>query len=166
MSGTPEAVASEYTRMFIEEAKKSQTGQAKKKNVRWGTKTMVYTDAKVTVNEAEIVLDVQVEAKRAANHANLGFSIKDSADQTILGTNSQIKKVKIKDLAPGAKVTLRWTFPNIFRDDEYTLDLAAMDKDGEVWDWWEGVKTFKIFKEEKTPFKINTQTDLEVRITE
>jgi lipopolysaccharide transport system ATP-binding protein len=166
LSGNAETVAGEYTKMFIEEAKKKDADESKEKTVRWGTKTMTYTDAKVTVTDDKIIVEARAQAKRAANNANLGFSIKDATGHTLLGTNSQIKRVPIKDLKAGAKVSVRWTFPNIFKDDTYTLDLAAQDKDGEVWDWWEDVKSFKVLKEEKTPFRVNPRTELEVRIDE
>jgi ABC-2 type transport system ATP-binding protein len=163
-SGDPESVASKYTRMFIEESKDDQTSQSEEKSNRWGTKTVIYKDAKVEVNDDEIVLKIEAEARELASHANFGFSIKGATGQVILGTNSQIKKTHIEELPKGSKIYLSWRFPNIFKDDEYTLDLAAISKNGEVWDWWEGAKTFKVFKEEKTPYKINPQTSLEVRV--
>jgi hypothetical protein len=149
--------------MFIEEAKKKSTDSSEAKSVRWGTKTMTYRDAKVTITDDHIIIDAHAQAKKPAGNANLGFSIKDATGHTLLGTNSQIRKVPIKDLEAGATVSVRWTFPNILKDDTYTLDLAAQSKDGEVWDWWEDVKTFKILKEEKTPFRVNPRIELAIR---
>jgi ABC-2 type transport system ATP-binding protein len=162
-SGTPELIASKYTKMFFDEAKKNQS-DTNERSERWGTRAVLYKKPTVSIDENEITISVQAEVKQAVSHANFGFSIKDSTDQILMGTNSQIKKIQIEDLPKGASITLTWKVPNIFRDDTYGLNVAVIDNNGEVWDWWEDAASFKVFKEEKTPYKINPDIDLTLKV--
>jgi ABC-2 type transport system ATP-binding protein len=161
--GSSEMISSMYTKMFIEDSQKNQR-DSDEGSERWGTRAVAYKKPTVTVGDKKVTIMAEAEAREDVAHANFGFSLKDTTGQVFMGTNSQIKKVKVDELPKGSVVSLTWEFPNIFRNDTYELNLAVVDKDGEVWDWWESAATFRVFKEEKTTYRINPEIDLILKV--
>lgn len=152
--GTADKIASKYTRMFIEEAKSSVNKQ-EEDSKRWGTGAIQYSKVNVSVSAETITLKLVSKANLAVDNPNFGFSIRNASGQALMGTNSQIKKQKITALEEGAKAKITWKFANIFNDGDYYLDLAIVDTNGEVWDWWEDAFEFTVLKEERTPYPIH-----------
>jgi len=162
-SGKPEKIATKYAKLFMDQAR-SQTEDEAGVSSRWGTGAVKFTDIKVAVSEELITIDLKAVANETVENSNFGFSVKDATGQTLLGINSQIKRKKIDTLTAGTKVDLTWQFPNVLKDGDYFVDLAVIDKDGEVWDWWEEAKVFRVLKEERTPYPISPAVDLKLTV--
>ncbi len=162
-AGSANKISAQYTRMFIEDTKTDISSDEQKSN-RWGTGELKFTSPKIVVNDDFIEINAEAKAKEKVENVNLGFSISDAAGQKLMGTNSVIKKKKIPKIAKGAIVEVNWKFQNVLRDGEYFVDLAAVNTNNSVWDWWEEAKMFSVMKEEKTMYLVDPETHLSLRI--
>ncbi len=158
--GSADEIASKYTRMFFDEGYEATDA---KEYSRWGDGTVKYTDLSVSVSEEKINLKLTAKAYDAMESPNFGFTIKNSAGQGILGTNTNIKKQRLDQLTKGQEVQLHWTFPNILGDGEYYIEPAIVWQDGRVADWWERAKSIKIQKEEHTPHAASPSIELTLK---
>ncbi len=160
-AGSANKVATKYTRMFIEDA---TTDNAKESNKnRWGTGDVKYSKPVIRVTNETIELRVVVKANKNVENLNLGFSISDASGQKLLGTNSQTKKKRIRQLGKDRTIEVFWKFQNILRDGEYFVDLAAVNTNNTVWDWWEESAMFRVRKEESTIYSVHPNIELEVK---
>ena len=162
-AGSANKVATKYTRMFIEDATTDNAKESNKNKNRWGTGELKFTSPKIVVNDDFIEINAEAKAKEKVENVNLGFSISDAAGQKLMGTNSVIKKKKIPKIAKGATVEVKWKFQNILRDGEYFVDLAAVNTNNTVWDWWEESAMFRVRKEESTIYSVHPNIELEVK---
>lgn len=157
-SGMADKIATQYTRMFLKvnEDTKQQTSSSK----RWGNNKVVYKDIKVDVSKEKISILLEATANESLENPNFGFMIRDGGGQILLGTNSQIKKKRIKEIKRGDKLKIIWEFQNIFNDGQYYVEPAIVGQNGEVCDWWEDSKKFTVRKEERTSFAVNPPIEL------
>jgi len=162
-AGKANEVSVKYTRMFIDDAKSHTNTQGEDSN-RWGTGELKFSTPKITVSDDFIEINVDAVAKETVENVNLGYSISDASGQKLLGTNSVIKKQKIPKIEKNKKITVKWKFQNMLRDGEYFLDLAAVNTNNSVWDWWEESEMFSVRKEEKTMYLVDPETQLSLEI--
>lgn len=164
-SGSADKIATTYTRMFMEEAKdeNSKDNGKARDTKRWGTGAVKYQKPTVNITDDFIEFRITANVKEPVVDANFGFSVSDATGQKLLGTNSVIKKQKVAILKIDQKVEIEWRFPNILRDGDYFLDLAAVGTNNEVWDWWEEATDFKVLKEEKTTYPTQPTIDLHLK---
>jgi ABC-2 type transport system ATP-binding protein len=153
-TGSADTIATKYTRMFLEEARRDVSDEDKLAT-RWGTKTMIYEDVSTQVSGDTVIINLVAKANSDAEGPNFGFSVRDAGGQTIMGINTSIKKQRIDRISKGNRVKLKWEFPNIFKDGKYSIELAIQGHNGEIWDWWEDASTLSILKEERTPYITN-----------
>jgi ABC-2 type transport system ATP-binding protein len=161
-TGTAEKIATTYSRMFIEQA--HEDNEKKDEDTRWGTKAVCYTDVKIIVNEKNISIELMAVANENVEDANFGFSIKDVGGQSLFGTNSQIKRTSIESFVKDSSIKLTWSLPNILKDGDYFLNLAVVNKNGEVWDWWDEAGEFTVYKEERPPYLVSPEINLTVEL--
>lgn len=160
--GTADKVATKYTQLFIEEAK---SGQGNKKGSRWGDEALKYSsiklDSQKVTNQTNIKIYLTAKAKQDVKNPNFGFLIKTAAGAPVLGTNTQIKKQQIDFVKKGQTIKLEWTVPNVFSDGTHYIDPAIVYQGGyQVADWWEEALSFKVYKEEKTPYITTPPVDV------
>lgn len=162
-AGTAQKVASEYDRLFMADAR--QTGSVARAG-RWGNKDVEFTKVKVSpgkiTTEKSVDIDMELKARKEISNIKVGFSVKNSADALVLGSNNQIAKQKIRPLSKGDKVHLRWTIPNVFNDGEYFVNAAIESEDSAPCDWWEEAARFRVFKETRTGFFVFPDIQLKV----
>lgn len=161
-AGTPEAVATEYTKLFMHTNRVSQTNE-----VRWGDGVAKYTDVDVKLNTRDpygaVTITTTLHAYEGIRPI-AGFSIKDAAGNTILGTNTRIKKSDIPAMKAGEEVKVIWKVPNVFSDGTLYLNLAATHDNGITeCDHWEEAASFIIYKEERTPYSITPDMQVEIK---
>jgi len=164
--GLPSKVATEYTRMFMEQSESGRGNDRDEK--RWGDGVITYTDVRVTPKQLKgsqaLNIKLTAVAKETVERPIFGFLIKNAAFTNILGSNSQIIRQRIDQLAAGQSIDMEWTVPNIFNDGHYYVDPAISYKNGsQIADWWEEATEFTVFKEDKTPYIVNP--DLEFNYT-
>lgn len=165
--GSPNDIATQYTRMFVEDnQKQSETSQKNKKDDRWGTLQLEHRSPTINVATQNININVKIHANEDAQDLILGFSIRDASGQSLLGTNSQIKGTKIQDMKKGQDIQIGWQFPNILKDGRYSVDLAAVDKTSQVLDWWEAALNFDVHKDEKVPYPVSPDIVLKIEQNE
>lgn len=162
VEGDPEVVAQHYTRMFMEKTNSKENKISGGK--RWGDGALRYKDIKVTPKvvreQKQITISARIKAKEKIENPVFGFSIKNSAGQHILGTNSKLKQVKPKTIPEGEEAEVKWEIPHIFGDGDYSVTLAATRANGQECDWWDDAGSFTVFKEEKTPYVVTPDVKL------
>jgi len=153
-------VAMEYTKLFTEDKNKTVGSKIDHETEkRWGDGAIRYikTIAKPKKLKDEKTLEIIAQAQAYENVETpiFGFSVKNSAGEYLLGTNTKIKGVKTKNVKPGDRINIHWTIPNIFADGKYYVNPAVERADGITeCDWVEEAEEFSVFKEERTPYNI------------
>lgn len=166
LAGTSSEVASAYTRMFADETAHSKN-ELKEKKKRWGSGEVKFTG--VTINptnvSSEKMLTLRVKAKGIKptdGEVILGFKVKDSEGKPIIGTNTRIKKKDIV-LSKGDEVSVEWTFPMLFNDGFYYIDLVSeADSYTGIYDWWEDAIRFEVARNEQSSYSINPIIETDV----
>jgi ABC-2 type transport system ATP-binding protein len=159
-SGSADEIASKYTRMFFD---KTYEASDAKEYTRWGDGAVKYTSLDIDVTEEHVNVKLNAKAFSDMDSPNFGLTIKNTAGQGILGTNTNIKNERLPHLKNGQEVELSWTFPNILNDGEYYVEPAIVWQDGRVADWWERAKSIKIQKEEHTPHAVAPFIELKLK---
>jgi ABC-type glutathione transport system ATPase component len=157
--GSADKIAARYTQMFIEEASGSPEDQSKKTK-RWGDKRITFTDVivtptRLTKNDQLLTVTTEVQSKEDMENPAIGFIIKNSAGQNIIGTNTKLQHVKLRDIGKGQKTRAHFTIPNVFADGHYVVDVAVVSENGSVCEWWEEAKTFSSYEENPTPYVVS-----------
>ena len=193
--GTSEDIASRYTRLFnptqhagpteqLRAADEAQadTGAAPEDtdapddastpsdDSRWGEGDVRYRSIRapeVLIDDGDLVLEMEAEAKSDVEEAVYGFMISNSSGQPVLGTNSLLKKQPCGGLTKGERVTVRWSVPNVFSEGLHFIDVAIVDHSGHtVYDWWNEAASFTVVKEETTPYIVTPSADFEFARTQ
>jgi ABC-2 type transport system ATP-binding protein len=165
--GSPDSIAQDYSRMFIEAS--SQQNNTAEKSKRWGTGAAAYNRASLNSEalstEKELVISTEVTTTKDMDGLIVGFMIKNSAGQILAGTNNVLEDQPLSKLRNNQKLKLKWTIPNIFSDGYYSVDLAAVEKNGEECDWWESALNFKVLRaREHAPYVVSPPIKLNVDI--
>jgi ABC-2 type transport system ATP-binding protein len=157
--GTATKIASMYTKMFINQATDDESNS--NKDTRWGDGSLRISNVKFSKKrysdgDENVDFSYVVTAKRDIVDPVMGFLIKTTAQQPLLGTNNSLLQVKQKPMLKGDKVTVRWSVPNIFNTGTLLLEPSVIYNNGsETADWWEEAGIFDVFKETKTPYIVN-----------
>lgn len=152
--GTGETIANKYSQLFLDRLQDDKGGEL---DNRWGDGRAMYTDIqleKETLREKDkLVFRVTFEAKKHIDSIVAGSSLTNSAGVEYCGTNTEHKKIKIKNLKKGERVSIRWEYPNIFTDGRHYINLSLHGRaGGAVADWWTEAAHFNVVKPEKSPF--------------
>jgi ABC-2 type transport system ATP-binding protein len=165
-SGTAEKVASEYIKMFTPKAEDQEQEVGAK---RWGTGAVRYTKVKVRKEgegrKAKIIITTQATAKTDVESPIFGFLVRDAAGNAILGTNNQIAHHDVPDLKAGESIEVEWQFDNILSDGKHYVEPSVILADHvTVFDWWEEAATFRVYKEERTPYGVTPVFDIKTKL--
>ena len=158
-SGTAARVSVKYTRLFMTNDAATLEDDVEPDENRWGNRQVVIEKAKLSAHNLnedsnEVRLDVTIRAETDSPDTVVGFVVKNAADEEICGTNTRIMRTPIPPLGKGQRYNLEWSFPNIFTDGTYTIDVAVHRSDGvTVNDWWEKALTFRVKRSEQTSYK-------------
>ncbi len=167
LDGTAEQVAEQYTQLFSKESE-DQPEHDKTTGARWGDGrarvSKVHVSKKqLTKHDKELVITSSVTANQDLEGPILGFSVKDSADNMLFGTNSRIKRQRLGDLKKGQTVEARWTVPNIFADGRHYVNVTVEHSDGiSVCDWWVEAESFTARNDEQTAYSIAPPVELTI----
>lgn len=171
--GSAEDIAERYTRLFVEEeANKEEADDHTKGGERWGDGSVSIdyvrpTKKLLTADDAELVVEVAFTAKKDVEAPVVGFSVKDSADNALFGTNTRIKKLKIGDMKQGETRTIVWKAPNIMADGKHFVNATIEHDDGiSVCDWWNEAATFGVHKSERTAYTITPPISVNIETKE
>ncbi|HSE29121.1 MAG TPA: ABC transporter ATP-binding protein [Candidatus Saccharimonadales bacterium] len=164
--GKPSDIAESYTRLFNEEAEAAISED--KSATRWGNKKAIVdwvkvADKKLTPEQKTIIVEMQVTANQDIENPVVGFSIKDSADNRLFGTNTFIKGKKLGLLKQGESFKITWQAPNILADGRHYVDATIEEADKiTVCDWWVEAAQFNSFNPEKTAYHITPSISVKI----
>ncbi len=162
MEGTANAVANEYTRLFIpkeeteEGVKLDRIGNGKAKFDK------VSVPKRVTANDSKINIELTFSAKVDVGPVLVGFKLTDPMDRPLMGFNNNLGGKRIDGLKAGETVTTVFSFDNLLNEGVYTLDVALEEVGGEMCDWWVRAKEIKVYKEKRTGYPIEPPISLEI----
>jgi ABC-2 type transport system ATP-binding protein len=160
--GATSKVTSEYTKLFLV-GQSSFEDEAGKEENRWGDRSAQVADITVRITPDTISVIEVVIAHSSVEHPIAGFRIRDAAGSEVLGTNSQVEERQLPSLVKGEKMKLRWNFPNVLSDGQYSVDPAILLEDGiTVADWWDDAKQFIIKKSRHLPYTIDPGYEVQV----
>lgn len=169
LEGSAEKVAEQYTKLFSEETGDDES-QRKVSGSRWGdgrakVEKVSLSEKQLTQSESNLTITTQIKAYEDIESPIVGFSVKDSADNMLFGTNTRIKKQRLNDLKKGQIVDVTWTIPNIFADGRHYVNVSVEHVDGiTVSDWWVEAASFIVRNDEQTAYSITPP--IQVAITE
>lgn len=163
--GTGETIANKYSQLFLD---RIQDDKGEELDNRWGDGRAMYTDIqleKQTLHDSdELIFQVTFKAKKHIDSIVAGSSLTNAAGVEYCGTNTEHKKIKIKNLKKGEQVSIRWEYPNIFTDGRHFINLSLHGRaGGAVADWWTEAAHFDVVKSEKSPFVTLPDVRVDVR---
>ncbi len=161
--GTSAKVAQAYSRMFMSEQVQSEDEE--KPSLRWGDSSVKYSHVKVTPstvkNEEFITISAKLNVKQDIDGIILGFSIKNTADALLFGSNSIMQDKKFENLTKGQSFDISWSIPNVLNDGEYFVNVTSESLSADPTDWWEEAVKFTVRKETQTGFVIFPKIELD-----
>jgi ABC-type multidrug transport system ATPase subunit len=164
-SGPADKVADAYTRMFIH---KSNDSSAQQSDTRWGDQSIVFSDLElshstITDKEKELLITVKATAKKSIDSPIFGFSISAPNGMNIIGTNTKLRRVEVKNMKKDETLSVTWRIPNIFSEGIHYLNLAAVyDSGTSTADWWDEATQFKVVKQEKNPYIVTPEIGVDI----
>lgn len=165
VSGSPDRVATAYTRMFQEEDAINEELARQKKH--WGSKELFFDNVAIDKTilrpeDPELGVRTSIGSSRDVDELVAGVSIMDSAGTRLFGSNNKIRQQVIRNIKSGEVIQMDWVIPNIFNEGEYTVCVSASDPDGYMYDSWDDAVPFKVYKEQSTGFPVDPQLALRV----
>jgi ABC-2 type transport system ATP-binding protein len=159
--GSADEIATEYVKLFN---RPTTSGvKAVEGKDRWGDGIVQFDTIKTEVTDKEVVVEMDAKAQGESVDPVFGYLIKDSAGNDLIGSNTKINKITIGTVHRGDRLTVRWHLPNIFNDGVFLLTAAISHNDGVTQhDWWNTAASFTVFREDKTPYALNPQANIEV----
>ncbi len=163
-AGSPDDVAKEYVKLFNAPAEPGHSDRtAGNEDRRWGDEIVKLTSVDTQISPEFITITVKAAASGVSEEPVFGYLVKDAAGNDLLGNNTHVQQVKVGDVAKGDKLQVQWKIPNIFDDGIFFITVAATHNDGvSQHDWWDDATSFKIYREDKTPYPINPKAEVKV----
>ena len=154
--GSANAIADEYTKLFIPQAAEEENEEEKSDRV--GSRKLVIEKVKIknplTAQDSTVHIELTCSARGKIDAAKVGFKLKDPIDKPLLGTNTELGGVELVQLKRGDKFTIDFSFENLLNAGTYKLDVAAESMDGEMYDWWIDAAEINVYKEQRTGYPI------------
>lgn len=166
-AGPADKIANQYSRLFID-VDETQEEVQPQTNERWGDKRIEFTHVTVhtkNLTDESNVLRFTSEfiAHKDVDMIVTGTSIVNAAGEEVCGTNTEHQKIKLTDIKKGQKISVDWEYPNIFTDGSYEINASLHGSNSEAMaDWWEAAASFKVKKEEKSPFIVTPKVGITI----
>jgi ABC-2 type transport system ATP-binding protein len=158
--GSPEVAAEKYIQLFNQPD--SESTQVRN-DERWGDGEAKFNSIEAVISSDTLTVSGQIVFNKAMAEPILGFTVKNSAGDTLCGTNNKILKLKTGDHKEGDVLKVSWSMPNIFGDDEYFIDVAATHRDGVTQaDWWHNAASVKNINDQSTPHLVSPRVEMKI----
>lgn len=87
---------------------------------------------------------ISIDVHKRLNDPRVGFVIKDSNEQLVLATNTQVDKVELPEMEKGSSFVVDYDLENIFTDGTYTISGAIVSNyDEMIYDKVEKIQSFR-----------------------
>jgi hypothetical protein len=115
------------------------------------------------VDEDFVSITTTLKANVPIEYPLLGISIANNSGQRLMGTNTQLCRLKLASFQAGEVRTLEWKIPNIFTSGDYVVGVAAEHMGGvDPLDWWNDAAAFTIQKIHPTPYVVYPKYEVSV----
>lgn len=158
-----------------EEEKLSAAEMADGQKARWGSGDAQVTQLLVskptsqksqmifTGKDAIIHITATFTAHRDIESPVCGITITDSMGQRVFQSNTLWSQIKTRSLQPGEELKVSWDVPNVFNTGTFNISPAIADYSGStIYDWYEGMREFKVRKVLSSSAIINTDHEIKV----
>lgn len=164
-AGSADKIASKYTRMFIEEANKKDSGTSKDDDSdRWGSGEIQITSAKTSVKDQKIKVKVEAKVNNNLDRVIYGLHILGPDGKEITAMNNRMIHVPdVEHLIKGKNVEFTWDVLNVFNEGDYSLTLTLVDSSGNVFDWLVNAATFTIHRTDRSTTAVLPPVDVTYR---
>jgi ABC-2 type transport system ATP-binding protein len=159
--GSSEAVATLYSRLFIEGNVTEEKGGKK-----WGDGSADILKPTVSLKNGKVEFSYEVKALDNLEDALYGFAMRDATGLQIIGSNSKINQDPKLTVKKASKVKVVHYFDDVFSDGSYVFDIAVETSDGlTVCCWWQEAISVSIKKTKRVSaildYPIKTVLELE-----
>jgi ABC-2 type transport system ATP-binding protein len=165
--GAADEIATRYSRLFVENVDESV--EIEHSENRWGDRRMTFTNVQidnqdlVTDKTKALLFTAELIANKDIDTIVTGSSITNASGEEFCGTNTEHQRIKLTDIKKGEKFKVHWEYPNIFTDGSYTINVSLHGSNSEAMaDWWESAATFKVRREEKSPFIVTPNIKVKI----
>jgi ABC-2 type transport system ATP-binding protein len=161
-SGSPEVAAEKYVQLFNTKKDLTKTPQPRN-DERWGDGAAEFTTVSAHSDVEKVVISGSINFNKKMVDPIFGFTVKNSAGDTLCGTNNKILRLKTGNCTQDTVPEISWTIPNIFGDDEYFVDVAITHRDGVTQaDWWHNAASFRNVNEQSTPHPVSPKVKMRI----
>ena len=156
--GSPEEVATEYTKLFQDTQQEDHNEAEASK--RYGSKKVRITSIKAdkrsyAEKEPTIFITCDIKASESVEDVIYGISIMNEAGQRLFGTNTTLMKRTPSKLIKGETKRFKWAIPNILNEGDYDLCPQISLSNGEICDAWDGAAVISVYSDASTSFPVN-----------
>jgi ABC-2 type transport system ATP-binding protein len=165
-TGSSNKIANKYGHLFLETlVVDDNNDEQTNKQQRWGNGFMQFSHPKCTPtklfkNDKILLISADLKINKDLNDIIVGFSIKNSVEALVLGTNNKLLGQKLMNLKRGDVVHTEWQVPNILNDGDYYLNLSAETNASIVCDHWEEAVKISVVKNSRTGFFVSPEVKL------
>ncbi|MGX9221110.1 ABC transporter ATP-binding protein [Massilia varians] len=178
--GKPEEIMDYYNAMIAERENETvrlnETGDGKVQTIS-GTGEATVSDialrdelgerVEVVDVGAAVTLEVKVKVKAPIPRMVLGYMIKDRLGQPMYGTNTHLKGLPLKDVAPGEEVSYRFAFPMNLGPGTYSVATAIVSTETHLvnnYEWRDLALVFTVMNMRRPHFEGSAWLDPAVDI--
>lgn len=162
MEGTANAVADEYTRLFIPKDTSTDAQQLDRIGNGKVRFEKITVPKRITADDKKVSLTFSFVAKQAVGEIRVGFKITDPMEKPLMGFNNELANKTIPGMKKGEKMEATFTFDNLLNEGVYPLDVVLESAQGETYDWWVRVRELSVYKEKKTGYPIEPPIELDL----
>jgi ABC-2 type transport system ATP-binding protein len=162
MEGAANAVADEYTRLFIPKDTSTDTQQLDRIGNGKVRFEKITVPKRITADDKKVSLTFSFVAKQAVGEMRVGFKITDPMEKPLMGFNNELANKTIPGMKKWEKMEATFTFDNLLNEGVYPLDVVLESAQGETYDWWVRVRELSVYKEKKTGYPIEPPIELDL----
>lgn len=150
LAGTSQEIAREYSLQFMDGY---DDGEKVRQNApkRLGNGAAKFKKVEAKVDKDKIIIKASVKISEKVDELLYGLHILSEDGSEITSMNNRMLNYDdIKELKPGAEVSIQWDVMNIFTEGRYSIKVALVDGSFTQLDYFEEAAHFNIKRQEKS----------------
>lgn len=146
-SGSADAVAQEYTKLFLSGKQNFETDEKK----RWGTGKAKIEKIESSFQKSKVTISILNSFKKAVEEPVFGLTITNPVGVKVYESNTKWQRIATGNFNKGDRALVKWEVPNIFTNGTNYISAAVANRDTtEFYDWWNEAAAFIVDKDEIT----------------